>query len=310
MKGLELARQYYEVCGAPAIAEKFPECWTRISVGLVGAGSECFGYDDEISTDHDYGPGFCLWLTKEDHQTIGLALQRVYDELPGSFLGIPPRAESPYAGRRVGVFSIPEFYGMFLGRYQPPTDHEWFRIPEENLAAAVNGAVFRDEMGAFTAVREGLLSYYPRDVWLKKISARLCVMAQSGQYNYERCLRRGDVVAARLALGEFLRAAISLAHLLCRRYMPFYKWAFRRMEELPLPGALTVRLKELAAAEIRGGAPDGNVQKIEEICEMFVRELRKLGLSGSTSDFLLEHGTAVAEQIIDPVIRGMSIMEG
>ena len=53
MKGLELAKAYYEEYGRPMIREKFPDYEGRIAVGLAGEGSECFGYDDEISRDHD-----------------------------------------------------------------------------------------------------------------------------------------------------------------------------------------------------------------------------------------------------------------
>ena len=311
MKGLELSRRYYEVYGAPMLAEQFPEYAPRIAAGLAGFGSECFGYDDELSADHDYGPGFCLWLLPEDFRAAGAAIQAAYDALPGSFLGVPARRESFYAGQRVGVFSIPDFYGMFLGPYQPPeTAAEWFRIPEKNLAAAVSGTVFADGAGAFTGLREALLAYYPRDVWLKKISARLCVMAQSGQYNYSRCLRRGDTAAARLALGEFLREAVALAHLLCRRYMPFYKWAFRSMGELPLPPGLDAQLRALAEAGITAGPEDKNADRIEAVCALFTGELARRGLTGCCSDFLLDHGREILGEILDPVIRQMNMMKG
>ena len=88
MKGLELSRRFYEEFGAPMIAEQFPEYRDRIAVGLVGHGSECFGYDDDISRDHDYGPGFCMFLTDEDEQKIGFRLFRAYSKLPHEYLGV------------------------------------------------------------------------------------------------------------------------------------------------------------------------------------------------------------------------------
>ena len=57
MKGLELAKAYYEEYGKPMIEERFPEYAGRIAAGLVGEGSECLGYDDLWSTDHDLARG-------------------------------------------------------------------------------------------------------------------------------------------------------------------------------------------------------------------------------------------------------------
>lgn len=68
------------------------------------------------------------------------------------------------------------------------------------LAKATNGAVFMDGPGVFSSIRKGLLGYYPEDVRLKKISVRAAQMAQSGQYNYARCLCRDDMVAAKWTL--------------------------------------------------------------------------------------------------------------
>ena len=62
MKGLELSRKYYEEFGKPMLKEQFPEIEHLIAVGLVGSGSDCYGYDDDISHDHDFEPGFCLFL--------------------------------------------------------------------------------------------------------------------------------------------------------------------------------------------------------------------------------------------------------
>ena len=54
IKGLELAERFYLEYGAPMIKEKFPSLEGIIAAGLVGSCSECFGYDDGISRDHDF----------------------------------------------------------------------------------------------------------------------------------------------------------------------------------------------------------------------------------------------------------------
>ena len=65
MKGLELAERYYRAFGEGMIREQFSEWESQIAVGLTGSGSECYGYDDEISGDHDFEPGFCQFLPDE-----------------------------------------------------------------------------------------------------------------------------------------------------------------------------------------------------------------------------------------------------
>ncbi len=53
MKGLELSRAYWEKCALPLFRRELPAFLERAAVGLVGEGSECFGFDDEISQVHD-----------------------------------------------------------------------------------------------------------------------------------------------------------------------------------------------------------------------------------------------------------------
>ncbi|MDR2478368.1 MAG: DUF4037 domain-containing protein [Treponema sp.] len=306
MKGLLLAKAYYEEYGE-AMLERFPEQSGRIAAGLAGHGSECYGFDDALSRDHDYGPGFCLWLYAGDYKTIGGELQKAYESLPGSYLGFPPRNVTPRGANRVGVLEIGAFYREFTGRTDAPvTPVEWLRIPEEGLAAATNGVVFRDPGGAFTAVRERLLAYYPEDVRLVKIAARAAGMAQAGQYNYARCMRRGEQVAARLSLDEFVRQTMAMCYLLCRVFMPFYKWAYRGLLALPIHA----RIREGLAALAETGVCTENAAAIEEICRIIREELTRQHLTHGEEDFLETHAWRITERITDPGMREQIIMKG
>ena len=74
MNGIELAERFYLTYGRELIEKTSPDAVGRIAVGIAGHGSECFGYDDELSRDHDYEPGFSIWLTDEDDIAIGVQL--------------------------------------------------------------------------------------------------------------------------------------------------------------------------------------------------------------------------------------------
>jgi hypothetical protein len=185
MKGLDLAEAFYREQGAAMLAEQVPACCSRIAAGMVGPGSECFGFDDRWSRDHDWGPGFCLWLSEEDHQSVGKELQRAYKRLPDRFMGFGPRKTSPGEAWRVGVIRTRDFFTRLTGLDHPPESiAEWLRIPEHALAACVNGRVFTDPLGDVTGWRQAISIYYPDDIRLKKIASRCITLAQSGQYNF------------------------------------------------------------------------------------------------------------------------------
>ena len=56
MNGLELSRAFFEECGMPMLTEQFSDLMPFLAAGLFGSGSECFGYDDDVSRDHDFEP--------------------------------------------------------------------------------------------------------------------------------------------------------------------------------------------------------------------------------------------------------------
>lgn len=306
MKGLALSKLYYEQVGRPALEECFPELLPQMAMGLAGEGSECFGFDDKFSRDHDWGPGFCIWLDRPDYETFGGKIQKVYDSLPAAWADFPSRNVTPEGRGRVGVLCIQDWYKRYTGFSEGPrTLSEWRRVPEAFLATSVNGEVFTDPLGRFTSIRCHLLDCCPEDIRLKKLAARAAVMAQAGQYNYPRCAKRGEHTAAWLALADFAKAAMSMGYLLNRRYAPFYKWMHRGLRELSkLP-----RLYEQMDTLFRTEHPARVEEVIEGICLNAAAELRRQGLSDSLDTFLLAHSRELMSRIQDPELRGTHIME-
>lgn len=308
MNGLTLAEQYFHEYGLPMILRDFPLHAERIACGLVGDGSECFGFDDEISRDHDWGPGFCIWLTRDDYDDIAKELTQKYKQLPESFLSFGPRKQSDWGNERIGVFEIGDFYARYIGyRNVPQNNEEWMVVPESALAAATNGKVFYDPLGEFSSIRNRLLQFYPDDVRLKKMAARCMTIAQSGQYNLDRCIKRGDSFAIRYAETKFCIDVISLIFLINRRYTPFYKWMSRALVELPRLGK---EIFEKIGLLIQTSNFRLKQELVEEICSMIISALKAEGLTDSSSTFLLDHGPIIQSRIKDEKLRERNVWIG
>ncbi len=311
MKGLELSRKYYTEHGLPALQKACPELLDRLAIGLVGDGSECLGFDDELSHDHDFEPGFCLWLTRTDYEKHGFALERLYARLPKVFEGFSRQPLSPVGGNRHGVLVIEDFYQKYLGAPTAPTSLEhWLYLPSASLAVVSGGEVFHDGLGVFSETRNVLLAGYPEDVRLKKLAAHAVMLSQTGLYNYPRCVRRGELGAAQLCVHEFVKHAISTVYLLNNRYEPFYKWAYRGMRDLPI---LSSSEQPLVALSTMGNSPEeakAKTESMEEICALFVENFVSLALSDADGTDIERHARALQDGIRDPNLRNLHIMAG
>ena len=291
LKGLELSRQYYEAMRGALLADYAPIAH-RIAAGLVGHGSECFGFDDELSRDHDFGPGFCIWLTDEDYAALGKQMQADYERLPPEFAGFPARRPGRRSGQRVGVFSILGFYSEFLGAAElPQSEADWLQIPEPLLACATNGEVFSDPAGEFSRIRAVLAAYYPEVILRKKLAQAVAKMAQSGQYNLPRALKRGEPAAALMAQAEFIRQACYAIHVLNRRYTPADKWLVRSVGKLPALFFLHEPLTRLAQTPASSALP-----LVEEICAAVLQEIITQGFSQAGDAYLEAH----VDSILNP----------
>lgn len=359
VSGLKLARAFWTQLGKPMIAAKYPQYAGRIAAGLVGHGSECYGFDDAYSQDHDFGPRFCLWLTDEDYAAIGEQLEADYEALPRKFsvdaqgrvtfeaharsdasgafpsagAGSPVTPRAQGANRRDGVFRIGDFFESITGYRTAPAQtapHEWLMLQESTLAAATNGEVFADPTGQFSKTRQGFKDM-PDDVRLALISKRLGMIAQAGQYNLPRSLKRGDGAAAWLSIHEFVQATASLVFLvnvpMVVGYMPYYKWQFAALRKLsgsmfallPNVGEQLETVMRLSSAACYGGAGFGEggkgaapaIKKINDVVEQIaadiVKELKREHLTTSGETFLEWQRPYVEDHIAsdDPVLKSL-----
>ncbi|MBQ7565874.1 MAG: DUF4037 domain-containing protein [Oscillospiraceae bacterium] len=307
MKGLELCRDFYEEYGVPMLKE-FSD--VPMAVGMLGGGSECLGYDDETSQDHDFAPGFCVFLPDEqtvDRRTAFL-LERAYAKLPKEYGGVKRAMLDPVGGARQGIFRLTEYFGEKLGTADGSlTDAQWFSLPQQALLEATNGEVWRDDTGALTALRRRL-AYYPEDVRRKKLAGHLLLMAQSGQYNFTRCLSHGEVGAAQLAAAEFVKNAISAAFLLERRYEPYYKWAFRAMRELPQLRTMEQPLVYLLSTGAEGEQAEEKQMMIEAVASTVIDVLQTQELTKAVCGDLEKHAYSVNDAVRDPAVRNLHIL--
>nr|WP_217624850.1 DUF4037 domain-containing protein [Bifidobacterium miconisargentati] len=359
VSGLKLARAFWAQAVRPLIEARYPQYVGRIAAGLVGHGSECYGFDDEYSQDHDFGPRCCLWLADEDYEAIGERLQADYEALPRDFTvdgqnrvtfaaaegddeatedgsaqrfsPATPRAQG--VNRRDGVFRIGDFFTAITGYPAAPAPtaaHEWLMLDEATLAAATNGEVFADPTGMFSKTRQGFKDM-PDDVRLALISKRLGMIAQAGQYNLPRSLKRGDGAAAWLTIREFVNATASLVFLInvpmVVGYMPYYKWQFAALRKLSgsmfalLPGVCgqLETVMRLSSAACYGGAGFGEGGKgsapaieqingiVEEVAQAIVKELLREHLTTSGETFLEWQRPYVEDHIAsdDPILKSL-----
>lgn len=316
---LSRCQSFYEKYGAPMIHEKFPKYESRIAVGMAGEGSDCFGFEDDISRDHDYGVGFCLWVTSDDYEKIGISLNKEYEALIKKHaLEYGEHAYNKFFDNRRGVVTIGRFYENTLGiRIDENTQKYggiksvmdtavWLTIAEDKLATAVNGKVFRDDMGVFTEIRNELLEYYPQEVWRLRLARALHDFSQYAQSNYARMMARCDYVASVLCVSKGIQSAMEIIYLLNRTYAPYYKWMYHGLSEMcvlkgviPLLDELAITKNQAEAWEDKEYSPyeinhdDMIICIFEQIAVLILEELKLQGLAEGNDTFMDIHSQSI-----------------
>ena len=332
MKGLELSKNFYIEYGLPMIREEFPMLEGKLAFGLIGSGSECFGYDDLVSIDHDFDPGFLIFIGDDIDEDTKFKLERAYAKLPRTYKGYERAIMSPVGGSRRGVKRISEFLNEKIGKSDAKLSaYYWLSIPEQSLAELTNGEIWKDDSDIISSIRLKL-STFPEDIKLKKLAGETLIMAQSGQYNYDRCISHDELGAARLALYEFVNATMHVTFLLNEVYMPFYKWRFRALRDLSWPQMFRIKseLNDIDGIEddclIEVSLEDKLVsllnvsddkifsnkihRDIDLIAKVFIERFRIDSLTSSEDLYLEKQAYEINNRIKDNELRNMHILVG
>jgi hypothetical protein len=255
VRGLELSRRFYFEAVLPVLERRFPRL--QHAAALLGSGSEVLGFDDDISTDHHWGPRVQLFVA--DLAPVDHLCQALADELPVEFGGCPTNfgppepsgsrllvpVESNPVAHRVEVGTVAGFMEEQLG-FDPLAGVEvadWLVTPSQRLLSVTAGDVFADPIGDLTAARDAV-SWYPHDVWLLVMAGHWRRISQLEHF-LGRTGLRGDELGSRLIAARLIDDLMRLAFLQERRYAPYPKWfgsayvLLGRPEEPALTAALT-----------------------------------------------------------------------
>ncbi|MAG13350.1 MAG: hypothetical protein CMN78_02010 [Spirochaetales bacterium] len=205
-----------------------------MTFGVFGMGSEALGMDDELSRDHHWGVRIDALMPADVFNTKREEMLRVLDShLPATFQG-HEMGEGLVAGAGIAPDILPGFLARTIGIDHPPdTYEEWLSMPEEDVIHVINGEVWYDPVGEFTAIRRKLQNYYPEPVRLRRIAHWCRYFSGMGTYALKRAILRNNDLFAALAFGKALRWGIQLAFMIDKRYFPYDKWLLAFFKRLP-----------------------------------------------------------------------------
>lgn len=307
--GLELSEKYFEEYGK-SIIENHKDIEHLLCAGLFGSGSECLGFDDEISRDHDFEPGFCLFIPDEDilDRRTAFLLEREYSKLPNEFMGFNRNRMSPVGGSRHGIIRTGEFFRKLIGKEDGNLDiSDWLTLPQSSLCEATNGKIYFDNFMEVSNIRERLLSM-PEDIRKKRLASNLLIMAQSGQYNYDRCIRHSEDEAAQYSVFEFVKSTLEVVFLLNRKYMPYYKWSFKALRSLPKLSDIEKKLSYIMMSNNDIDKQEDKYMTIEDIATQIIGELIMQDLTRANCGDLEKHAYSVNDSIEDSEVRNLNIL--
>lgn len=262
IKGLELSRQFFEAVVKPILENHDPDL--DYAAGLIGQGSEVLGYDDKMSTDHDWGPSLTVFLSDDNAHLIPVIAELMRHELPHHFRGYATNfmnaPESPgnrvmaitthgAVNHQVKSVTVPDYFRHMLAWDidDVPDIADWLTFPSQKLRALTSGAVFHDGEGDLTAIR-ATLGWYPDDLWLYLMAAQWHRIGEE-EHLMGRAGYVGDELGADILASRIVSDMMRLCFLMEKQFAPYAKWFGTAFNELDCAEMLAPMLRRMQLAQ-------------------------------------------------------------
>lgn len=276
---VDVSRDFFDEVVKPMLERECPDETAQTAFGAFGYGSEVLRLDDDYSQDHHWGLRINALMPDDLFQKSGEGVIRTFNaNLPVAYRGHSLR--EGLTGRGLSLMGLQAFLRRTIGLdHAPTTFAEWLSIPEEDILHVINGEVWYDPSGRFSAIRDTFNHYYPEPVRLRRIAHWCRYYSGMGTYALKRAILRNNELYATITFARALRLGVQLAFLLDRQYFPYDKWLLAHFERLPRMAGL---LRPIVYEAVRLSTPWE----------------RKLELLDQMSDVL--DATMVADGILKP----------
>lgn len=254
--GLELSRQFYVEAVRPALDSAFPSL--PHAAGLLGRGSEVLGYDDEMSTDHDWKPRVVIFLRDDQAKRRGDV-----DEVLRR--GLPPRFRD--LAWDLEINTVHHYFrdALALDVRGKIEARDWLTLPEHGLRMFTSGEVFHDDVGL--GVVRDRLSHYPHDVWLYLLMAGWWRVHPEANL-VGRAGSVGDELGSALIGSRLVSDLMRLCFLMERQYAPYTKWFGTAFSRLSCGPELTPILWRVVQADTWQSREDALLAAYEKLAQM------------------------------------------
>ncbi|MCP4166431.1 MAG: DUF4037 domain-containing protein [Chloroflexi bacterium] len=236
---IDVSRDFFFEILLPILEREYPTETSQTAFGVFGYGSEVLRLDDDYSSDHHWGlrinalmPDYLIKGRREE--ILGI----IEEKLPETYRGHSLR-EGLSGGKGLALVSLEAFLAQTIGIDYPPKSYEeWLSIPEEDIIHIINGEIWHDESGCFSAIRKAFHDYYPEPVRLRRIAHWCRNYSGMGSYALHRALLRHNEYFAGVAFAKSMRLGIQLSFLLDKEYFTYDKWIMAFLPRLPRLGGV------------------------------------------------------------------------